>query len=97
MNPFNIKIGYAPNEVTVTILPINEHQYKVIYYAAVLGTLKYDNDCWELLDKTEVEAGDLPYYIHDVNSGNVNVILNDATVDEIGEEIEHHLRSEEDL
>jgi len=96
MKPFNIKIGYGANEVTLTILPSDDHHYKVIYYGAVLGALKYDQDCWELIEQDQLEAGDLPYYQHDVNSGNVNVILNPATVDEIGEEIEHILQTEED-
>ena len=97
MEPFNIKIGYGAKEVTLTILPTGDHQYKVIYYAAVLGGVRYDRDCWEAIPIENLEAGDLPFYHHNVDSGNVNVILNEATVDEIGEEIEHLFSAEEDL
>lgn len=96
MEPFNIKIGYGANEVTLTILPIGDQQFKVIYYAAVLGGVKYVVDCWEAIAPEDLEAGDLPFYHHDVNSGNVNIVLNDATVDEIGAEIEHLLPNEAD-
>jgi len=96
MKPFNIKIGYGAKEVTLTVLPTADQQFKLIYYGAVLGAVKYNHDCWELIEQDQLEAGDLPYYHHDVNSGNVNVILNPATVDEIGEEIEHILHTEEE-
>jgi hypothetical protein len=97
MEPFNIKIGYGVNEVTLTILPIGEHQYKVIYYGAVLGGVKYIADSWEPIAQDNLEAGDLPYYHHNINSGNINVILDEATVDEIGEEIEHVFSNNEEI
>jgi hypothetical protein len=96
MEPFNVKIGYGANEVTLTVLPTNEKEYKIIYYGAVLGAVKYQQDCWELIPLADLEAGDLPYYHHDVNSGNINVILDDATVDAIGEEIMHFQSTDQD-
>ncbi|RZK76789.1 MAG: hypothetical protein EOO92_14040 [Pedobacter sp.] len=96
MEPFNVKIGYGSNEVTLTILPAGENYYKVIYYGAIIGAVKYDIDSWELVPLEEVEAGDLPFYRHDVNSGKVNVVMNEATADEIGEEINHYYHKEED-
>lgn len=96
MEPFNIRIGYGAKEVSLTILPIGDQQFKVIYYGAILGGLKYAADCWEAIAPEALEAGDLPFYHHNVNSGNVNVILNDATIDEIGAEIEHLLPNESD-
>ena len=95
MKPFNIKIGYGANQVTLTILPTADNHFKVIYYAAILGTVRLDIDSWELVDNEKLEAGDLPYYQHDVNSGRINIILNEATVDEIGEEIQNVLQMEE--
>ena len=97
MEPFNIKIGYGANQVTLTIFPIDEYQYKVIYYGAILGAVKYDIDCWESIPSEELEADDLPLYQHDVNSGRIYLILNEATVDEIGNEIEDLLTGGEDL
>jgi hypothetical protein len=97
MEPFNIKIGYEDADVTLTILPIAEHQYKVIYFGAVLGAVQYLTGGWESIPVEELEAGDLPYYQHDSNSDKANLILNESTVDEIGEKIEHSLGTEKDL
>ena len=96
MEPFNIKIGYGVKEVTLTILPTEEQYYKVIYYGGIIGAIKLDIDCWELVPEEEIVPGDLPLYKHDLNSGIPNFVLNEATVDEIGEEIENTLRNEED-
>ncbi|MHA4895246.1 hypothetical protein ACXZ1K_10865 [Pedobacter sp. PWIIR3] len=96
MEPFNIKIGYGVNEVTLTILPADNGCYKVIYYGGIIGAVKLDIDDWELVPEEDIIAGDLPFYKHDLSSGRPNIILNEATVDEIGDEIEHILRNEED-
>ncbi|MEJ7558171.1 MAG: hypothetical protein WKF66_07665 [Pedobacter sp.] len=97
MEPFNIKIGYGDNNVTLTILPTSDQQYKVIYFGAILGAVKYEADCWDLVSEEELQAGDLPFYRHDLNSDRANVILDEATIDEIGEEIEITLRLEKDI
>ncbi|MES2826733.1 MAG: hypothetical protein V4687_01195 [Bacteroidota bacterium] len=96
MDPFNIKIGYGAKEITLTILPTDEHYYKIIYNGGIIGAVKHDIDCWELVPEDDIIAGDLPFYRHDLNSGVPNVILNEATVDEIGDEIEHMLKNEEE-
>ncbi len=97
MEPFNIKIGYGVNEVTLTILPADNDCYKVIYSGAIIGAVKLDIDCWESVPEEDIVAGDLPFYKHNLSSGKPNIILNEATVDEIGDEIEHILRGDEDL
>ncbi|TDQ08195.1 hypothetical protein [Pedobacter metabolipauper] len=89
MEPFNIKIGYGEKEVTLTILPTDEAYYKVIYYGAILGAIRYQaDDSWELVPEEEIIAGDLPMYVHDLKADRLDVVLNDTVVDEIGEEIE---------
>jgi hypothetical protein len=89
MEPFNVKKGYGENEVTLTILPIQEGYYKVIYYGKILGTIRLvkDTSCWELVPPEEVVAGDLPLYEPDLSEDRLEVILDDETVDEIGNEI----------
>jgi hypothetical protein len=97
MEPFNINIGYGDNAVTLTILPMAEHHYKVIYYGAIIGAVKYQSDSWDVIQAEDLEAGDLPFYQHDANSDKVDVILNEATVDEIGEEIDGILHVKDDV
>ena len=90
MEPFNIKIGYGEKEVTLTILPIEAGYYKVIYYGGVLGAVCYDeqSDYWQPVPIDEIEAGDLPFYQHDLNGDRLEVVLNDGCIQEIGAEIE---------
>ncbi|MEJ5961683.1 hypothetical protein [Pedobacter immunditicola] len=89
MEPFNIKVGYGDNEVTLTILPTKEKYYKVIYYGGIVGAIRYmnDTDGWEVVPPEEVVAGDLPLYEPDLTGERLEVVLNDETVDEIGNEI----------
>ncbi len=89
LEPFNVKTGYGEKEVTLTILPTNEGYYKVIYYGGILGAIRYENDTdgWEVVPPEEVVAGDLPLYEPDLSGERLEVVLNDETVDEIGEEI----------
>lgn len=88
MEVFNIKIGFGKNEVTLTILP-TEKYYKVIYYGAVLGAVRpeEDNETWEKVPDEEVEAGDLPFYVHNLSADRLDVVLDNVTVHRIGEEI----------
>ncbi|MET1055057.1 MAG: hypothetical protein ABWY16_07090 [Pedobacter sp.] len=93
MDVFNIKIGFGQNELTLTILPTDEGQYKIIYYGGVLGAIRLeaDNETWEKVPDDELEAGDLPFYRHDLKADRLDIILDDATVGRIGEEINSHI------
>lgn len=89
MEPFNIKIGYGDNEVTITILPTDNGYYKVIYYGAVLGAVRHDGhfEHWEAVPDEEIIAGDLPLYKHDLTADRLDIIVDDITAERIGEEI----------
>lgn len=91
MEVFNIKIGFGDNELTLTILPAEEY-YKVIYYGGILGAvrLESDNETWEKVPDEEVEPGDLPLYKHDLTADRLDVVLDEPTVQRIGEEIRSH-------
>lgn len=91
MEVFNIKIGYGDNEITLTILPTAQKYYKVIYYGGILGAirLKKDHSSWEQVPEEEIEAGDLPFYKHDINADRPDILLDENTIRKIGEEIEH--------
>jgi len=89
MDVFNIKIGFGENELTLTILPTDEGQYKIIYYGGILGAvrLEADNETWEKVPDDELEAGDLPFYKHDLTADRLDIVLDERTVRRIGEEI----------
>lgn len=91
MKVFNIKIGFGDNELTLTILPAEEY-YKVIYYGGILGAvrLESDNETWEKVPDEEVEPGDLPLYKHDLTADRLDVVLDEHTIQRIGEEIRTH-------
>ena len=88
MEVFNIRIGFGQNEVTLTVLPTDNY-YKIIYYGGVLGAVRpeEDNETWEKVPDEEVEAGDLPFYRHNLSADGLDVVLDNATVHRIGEEI----------
>lgn len=92
MDVFNIKIGFGENELTLTILPTEEGHYKIIYYGGVLGAIRLeaDNETWEKVPEDELEAGDLPFYKHDLTADRLEIVLDDPIVTRIGEEIHSH-------
>lgn len=89
MEVFNIKIGYGEREVTLTVLPAEAGYYKIIYFGAILGAVRYDADhhAWEKIPEEELEAGDLPFYVHDLTADRLDVVLDEVTVHKIGDEI----------
>ncbi|WP_449437119.1 hypothetical protein [Pedobacter steynii] len=91
---FNIKIGYGQNEVTLTILPQDDY-FKVIYFGGIMGAVGYADADWTLIDPEKIAPGDLPMYTPDLKGERLKVILNEATVDAIGKEIEMHYHREE--
>jgi len=92
MDVFNIKIGFGDNELTLTVLPNEDGQYKIIYYGGVLGAIRLeaDNETWEKVPDNELEAGDLPFYKHDLTADRLEIVLDDPTIGKIGEEIHAH-------
>lgn len=94
MDPFNIKVK-APEQVSLTVLPTDKGYYKVIYYAAVLTALEKTGDGeWILVDKENIEAGDLPYYIPAPYSDHINITLDDAFAEAAGVAIESAVNNE---
>ena len=94
MDPFNIKLRYGRNELTLTILPAEEGIFKIIYYGAILGAvIKQDHD-WDLIPYDELSAGDLPFYTPNSEDERVEIELNEQIADRIGEEIDLHLEEE---
>lgn len=94
MSAFNIKIRYGSNEVTLTILPLEEHLYKIIYYGGILGAVKKNHLEWDLVPKEDLEAGDLPPYESGSINDRIEIELTDQLADRIGEEIDLHQEEE---
>lgn len=94
---FNVRVGYGDNEVTLTILPSKENYYKVIYYGGVMGAVCFNGEIWDLIDKEDVEPGDLPLYEPEIKGERLDIVLDGAIVEEIGEEIELYLAKPDDL
>lgn len=92
---FNIKVGYGEKEVTLTILPSDGNYFKVIYFGALMGAVGFNGEEWELIESDELEPGDLPVYKPELKGERLEVTLNEATVEEIGEEIESYLSQED--
>ena len=86
MKPYNIKISYGKDEVTLTILPSGEY-YKVIYYGGILGGVCFDGKDWDLLDADQIIAGDLPLYEPGRVGERIEIELTDHVVERIGWEI----------
>jgi len=93
MDPFNISVE-SPERVSLTVLPTDKGYYKVIYYAAVLTALEKNSAGeWSLVDKGEIEAGDLPYYIPGANSDHIEVTVDESFVKAAGAAIDEELNN----
>jgi len=90
MEAFNIKIQVGNSPLTLTILPVDATLFKVIYFGAVLGAVRKqdDTDCWQAVPVEELTAGDLPFYQHDPNADHEKLELTSPTIHQIGQEIE---------
>lgn len=90
MEPFNIKIGYGRKEVTLTVLPVPEGYFKIIYYGAILGAVQFEGEDWVLVPADEVVAGGLPLYEPGRNGDKIEIDLSEYTIEQIGREIDVH-------
>lgn len=89
MDPFNIKVNLSEKESTLTILP-TANCYKVIYFGAILGAIKKENNYWNLLPEDEIEAGELPLFDYQKSYAidEPKPVLTKKLINEIAEQIE---------
>ena len=89
MDPFNIKVSYQDQVVSLTILPETAY-YKIIYYGAIVGAVRKVASDWKAVPAEEIAPGDLPLY--DYKQSNTaeqpNFKLDNTTIIQIGKEIE---------
>lgn len=92
MDPFNIRVTDQEQNITLTVLPCENRYYKIIYYAAVLTAVKKDlTGDWMLINKDDIEAGDLPFYLHTDGTDRIEPSLNKTFAEAVGSAIELEL------
>jgi len=89
MDPFNIMITVKGAQVDLNIHPQQAGVYKITYHGALLGEVLMGNEGknWEVMTADELEPGGFPVYEYDETSGHQDMLLDDATVQEIGKQI----------
>ena len=95
MEPFNIKIKYHSNEITLTILPAENNIFKIIYFGGILGAVQLDHEEWYFRPIEEIEAGSLPYYTPGKEGSHIEIELTEFVVEQIGAEISEYLETRE--
>lgn len=95
MEPFNIRIRYGSTEVTLTILPADNGDFKIIYYNGILGGVRKNGKDWDLVSLDEVAGENLPLYESKHGEDRLEIQLTEQVADRIGEEIELYLEEEQ--
>jgi len=101
MNPFNIRFKHKWRYITLTILPVDEHCFDVIYFGGILGVLCKKRKKYNAVDLDKITDRDLPFYSakYKKDAERLNLKLTDKLVAKIGFEIENVLNpvSHDDL
>ena len=89
MDPFNIIISSKGEKIDLNIHPQEAGTYKIVYHGALVGEIFMGNDGenWEAITAEELEPGGYPIYEYDETSGHQDILLDKATVQEIGRQI----------
>ncbi|ACU04835.1 hypothetical protein [Pedobacter heparinus] len=89
MDPFNIIIRVDGAQVDINIHPQEAGTYKLVYHGALIGEIFMgsDGENWEAITADELQPGGFPVYEYDETSGHQNILLDEATVQEIGRQI----------
>jgi hypothetical protein len=96
MDPFNIRIKNQEQDITFTVLPGENGCFKIIYYAAVLTAVqKRPGKDWMIVSKDDIEAGDLPFYIHTNDSERLQPTLDREFIQAVGSAIELELSQQD--
>lgn len=89
MDPFNIIINPAGEQIDLNIHPQESNTYKIVYHGALIGEifLGSDGETWQALTADELQPGGFPIYEYDETSGHQYILLDEDTVQEIGRQI----------
>ena len=89
MDPFNITISIEEGKIDLNIHPQEAGTYKIVYHGGLVGEIFMGNggENWEAITAEALEPGGFPVYEYDETSGHQDILLDSATVQEIGKEI----------
>jgi hypothetical protein len=89
MDSFDIVIPVQDKEVSLTLQPEEEGAYKVIYHGMLVGEIATEDNgaSWHKLSIAEVTPGIYPMYEHDAAKDTPRIVLDEATLQKIGEAI----------
>jgi hypothetical protein len=91
MEPFNIRISYQEQELTLTILPADKRDFKIVYYNGILAGVRKNKRGWVLIPQKEVAGEELPLYEPKHGDDRVELELSAEVIGSIGREIELYL------
>ncbi|WP_449437068.1 hypothetical protein [Pedobacter steynii] len=89
MDPFNIVIRIDGAQTDLNIHPQEAGTYKIIYHGALLGEISMGSEggSWEAVIADDLQPERFPVYEYSETSGHQDILLDDATVQEIGRQI----------
>lgn len=89
MDPFNIIISVGGEKIDLNIHPQEAGIYKIVYHGALVGEIFMgsDGENWQAVTAEELQPGGFPIYEYDETSGHQDILLDEATVQEIGRQI----------
>jgi len=89
MDPFNIIIRREKEQIDLNIHPQEAGTYKVVYHGALLGEIfrNSQGENWKAVTADQIKPDGFPVYEYDETSGHEYILLDDGTVQEIGEQI----------
>jgi hypothetical protein len=91
MEPFNIRINYNSQELTLTILPNTDRRFTIVYFGGVLGAVRQLGDSWQLMDFHSIPESGLPEYRSGHKNSRTEIELTSEVANYIGLKIEEFL------
>ena len=87
MDSFDIIISVEDKEVSLTLQPEEAGLYKVIYHGMLVGEVSAGEygDSWRSVPMEKVTPGIYPMYEHDASKDIPRIVLDEATLQQIGE------------
>jgi hypothetical protein len=91
MEPFNIRIKYNAQDVTLTILPEADLLFTVVYFGGVLGAIQKLGHDWKLIDHRNIPKTGLPGYKMGYKNSGIAIELTTDVANQVGYKIEQLL------
>lgn len=91
MEPFNIRIKYNAQDVTLTILPEADMLFTVVYFGGVLGAIQKLGQDWKLIEQQNIPGAGLPGYKTGYKNSRVEIELTADVANKVGTKIEQSL------